>query len=933
MAAYHDFWAKTDRAADAEVPPYHLLPYHNLDVAAAARVLLERDDLVRGRLARLLGLDEPAARDLLVFLTALHDTGKFAEGFQNCAPALFEKLRGRSSNAAYTVRHDTLGFVAWQSIVWGTTWAEDWFSLREHTDERYDAQEYFEPLMRAVAGHHGAPPELSRKTQHPDLHFDDEAQEALLDFARRCRFLLPENPPFQTWSVEGDVPRAKRASWLAAGLTVLADWIGSNSDFFAYRQGEIALETYWRDHALPQAEDAVEQTGVLASPVAAETGPQVLFPDLFPRRDPTPLQAHAASCDLGDGPQLFMLEDLTGSGKTEAALLLAHRLMAEGRAAGLYVALPTMATADAMYERVGDAYRRLYDRPETASLVLARSAREHAPAFRQSIEIDDAHARASETYDGAEQTGRARCTAWLADSRKKALLASVGVGTIDQALIGILPARHQSLRLAGLSRSLLVVDEVHACDAYMQRLLQRLLAFHAAQGGSALLLSATLPQRMRNELADAFRSGLREEPASLDKNDFPLVTRIGASGNNEQPVAAKPGSAREIGVQPFHDEEAVADHLAGEAKTGRCACWIRNTVGDARQAYRALCKRLDAERVTLFHARFALCDRQAVEERVLAHFGNDSGPEERNGRVVVATQVIEQSLDLDFDAMVTDLAPVDLLIQRAGRMHRHPRTERGARKRAAGGPDEREPPALGVLTPPLTNEPSADWYRRLFPGGAYVYPEVDVLWRTAQVLDDYGGFALPKNARALVERVYGEDAAPVPDAIARAAQEAKSQTRIDLSLADSNALTLDEGYGNPTDSAHWRSDERTPTRLGEETTTVRLGRRKNGRVAPWAAADEDNDDDRAHPWPRSQVNVRAAKIAGSDHSNIDAGAVAAAQNAMPDNGQWSTLVVLRGPRENDRGDATWTGAARDADGDPVRVAYSETTGLHVHPAH
>ena len=862
--------------------------------------------------------------DLLVFLIALHDAGKFAEGFQSRAPELFEKLRGRSSNAVYTVYHDTLGYVGWEGMIWSAAWDEDWFHLHEHAGDRYDAGAYFAPLTRAVSGHHGAPPRLDHSTQKADLHFDDCAQAALLDFARRSRFLLSDDALFQTWSYEYDVPRAQRASWLVAGLTVLADWIGSNSDYFDYRQDEIALKTYWHEHALPQAEDALEKTGVLSSPISHETGPQVLFPGLFPKHDPTPLQEHAATCGLGGGPQLFMLEDLTGSGKTEAALLLAHRLLAAGRAAGLYVALPTMATADAMYERVGDAYRRLYDRPEAASLVLAHSARKHAPAFQRSIEISDSNGDAVETYDGGEQTGRAHCTAWLADSRKKALLASVGVGTIDQALIGILPARHQSLRLAGLSRSLLIVDEVHACDAYMQRLLQRLLAFHAAQGGSAILLSATLPQRMRKELADAFRSGLNADPVSLEENHFPLSTRIDATDRKEQPVASKPGAERTIAVQPLYDEKAVVDHLVSKAKKGRCACWIRNTVGDATSAYRALHRWLGAEQVELFHARFALCDRQGIEARVLSRFGKDSGPEERGGKVVIATQVIEQSLDLDFDAMVTDLAPIDLIIQRAGRMHRHPRTAKGVRK--SEGLDEREPPVLGVLTPPLTEEPSADWYKRLFPGGTYVYPEVDVLWRTAEVLDDHGGLALPGKARELVESVYGEKAAAVPEPIAHAAQDAKSQTRIDQSLAESNALTLNEGYGNPTDRAHWRNDERTPTRLGDETTTVRLGRRENGRATPWA------DDGEAHPWLRSELSVRASKIADSNHLRADADAVAAAKDAMPDNGQWNTLVALHGPSDNDHGETVWTGAAKNADGDPVRVVYSETTGLHVHPA-
>jgi CRISPR-associated endonuclease/helicase Cas3 len=717
---------------------------------------------------------------------------------------------------------------------------------------------------------------------------------------------------------------AKRASWLAAGLTVLADWIGSNSDYFDYRTDDIPLQTYWREHALPQAEAAIEKTGVLSSPASSEIGPQVLFPDLFPKHDPTPLQAHAASCPLGDGPQLFMLEDLTGSGKTEAALLLAHRLMAAGRAAGLYVALPTMATADAMYERVGDAYGRLYERPEAASLVLAHSARAYSPAFQRSVEIGDPRASATETYDGVEQTGRAHCTAWLADSRKKALLASVGVGTIDQALIGILPARHQSLRLAGLSRSVLVVDEVHACDAYMQRLLQRLLAFHAAQGGSAILLSATLPQGMRQELADAFRSGLQKEPALLEENDFPLATRIGAAGKKEQPVASKPGAERTVSIKPFHDKQTVADHVVSAANEGRCACWIRNTVGDAVEAYRLLRRRLGAESVELFHARFALCDRQAVEARVLRQFGKDSGPEDRSGKVVVATQVIEQSLDLDFDVMVTDLAPIDLVVQRAGRMHRHPRTADGTPK--DDGPDEREPPVLGVLTPPLTDAPDAAWYKRLFPGGAYVYPEVDALWRTAHVLDDHGSIELPAKARELVESVYGEEQATVPEAIDRAARDAQSQTRIDTSLAESNALTLDAGYGNASDHAHWQSDERTPTRLGDETTTVRLCRRRNGKITPWA------DDGEAHPWPRSELGVRASKIARSDDTQPEASALTAAKASMPDDGQWRTLVVLGGPNENDHGEAVWTGAARRAGGDQVRIVYSENTGLHVQSA-
>ena len=921
-APYFSYWGKTDRSSDREIPPHHLLPYHNLDVAAAACVLLQRDDLLRARLAHLLDLKETCARDLIVFLISLHDIGKFAEGFQSRQCSLFEKMRGRSSNASYTVYHDTLGYVAWEGIVSNESWSQDWFGLKQYTDDPYDVADYFGPLMLAVAGHHGTPPVVDHRTRTATQHFDTEAQHALRSFAKDCRFLLGSQPLFQTWNYTKDHQRTKRASWLVAGLTVLADWLGSNSDYFAFQEGEIELTTYWHQHAVPQAKAAINQTGVLSSPVSTGTGPHVLFPNLFPAYNPTPLQDFAASCALGHGPQLFIFEDLTGSGKTEASLILSHRLMADGRAAGLFVGLPTMATADAMYERVGDAYQRLYDDPGGASLVLAHSARDYAPAFRNSVDIPDPKASASETYQGNEVTGRAQCTAWLADSRKKALLASVGVGTIDQALIGILPARHQSLRLAGLSRSVLVVDEVHACDAYMQRLLQRLLAFHAAQGGSAILLSATLPQRMRNELADAFRSGLQADPVSLAQNGFPLATRISATTVQEQPVASKAGAEREIGVRSFHSEKAVVHHIINAANNGACVCWIRNTVADAKRAYRAVCKKLDANRVDLFHARFARSDRQAIETRVLRNFGKNSGPQERRGRIVIATQVIEQSLDLDFAVMVSDLAPIDLIIQRAGRMHRHTRTANGTYK--SNGQDEREPPVLGVLLPKLTARPDADWYKNLFPGGAYVYPEVDVLWRTAKVLNTCGMIRLPDRARAMIESVYGKEAVSVPDAIHYAAQDAKSKTRIDASLAESNALTLDRGYGNSVDRAHWQSDERTPTRLGDETTTVRLGRQLNGRVVPWAS------DDQPHPWPRSELNIRATKIADSDHSGVDASAIAAAEETMPDKGRWKVLVPLAGPSMNKHGEAIWRGAARNADGDSVKVIYSQTTGMHVH---
>src|SRR5690606_25025277 len=186
-------------------------------------------------------------------------------------------------------------------------------------------------------------------------------------------------------------------------------------------------------------------------------------------KNPTPLQAYAQTVELGKVPQLFILEDVTGAGKTEAAMVLVHRLMASGLASGLYVGLPTMATANAMYKRMSESYRRLYAEQELPSLVLAHGASKLSKAFSDSVALstqtDD------KNYENNELSASAYCNQWLADSRKKALLADVGVGTIDQALLGVLPARHQSLRLFGLTNKVLLVDEVHAFDPYMRSLL------------------------------------------------------------------------------------------------------------------------------------------------------------------------------------------------------------------------------------------------------------------------------------------------------------------------------------------------------------------------------------------------------------------------------------------------------------------------------
>ena len=214
---------------------------------------------------------------------------------------------------------------------------------------------------------------------------------------------------------------------------------------------------------------------------------------------------------------------------------------------------------------------------------------------------------------------------------------------------------------------ILIVDEVHACDAYMHELLRGLLRAHAVAGGSAILLSATLPQKQRQELLHSFAQGRKWPESKVSSKDYPLLTCLSANNFSETAVATRAEVKRNVAVQFLAEEQAVYSLLNETAKRGQCACWIRNTVRDAVTAYQKIRELYPEVQVELFHARFALSDRLNIETQVIERFGKESCYATRTGRVLIATQVVEQSLDLDFDTLITDLAPIDLIIQRAGR--------------------------------------------------------------------------------------------------------------------------------------------------------------------------------------------------------------------------------------------------------------------------
>ena len=893
------FWGKARPLREDQDVTWHPLPFHSLDVAAVAETLLRRNPRLRASLTTLLGMScEEELVAVVCYLIGIHDIGKFAKQFQAKEPRCFPECFNEDPRDIPTSFDHGRGCLA--------LYDDSWPYFLPTQSESEQARRAWRPLVSAVAGHHGTPPWNDQQCLKPV--FGKIGIEAAHHFAGEVRQLwaLP--------SVELDGRTAKRASWALAGLATLADWIGSKQEWFPYAPPGIDLDKYLRQ-ARRSAEQAVEAAGILPAKSSHHLG----YGELIGNHEPSPMQQWARDAALPDGPALFVIEDETGSGKTEAALMLAYRLMKAGRAEGLYIALPTMATSNAMFDRLGRTQRHLFAAAPAPSISLAHSARWFHKGFRRAtLDAGRNEPPYSTTGDPDSQaTASAACAAWIADDRRKAFLADVGAGTIDQAILAVLPSRFQSLRLHGLMRRVLILDEVHAYDAYMARELESLLEFQAGLGGSAILLSATLPQAFRERLVDAFAHGLGADgqgPTTAQTSGFPSATVRAPGFQVHTEVDGQRGRARRLPVRLVSSPGEAIEIVRCAANEGHAVLYLRNTVDDALEAYRELAaSRLD-RRPLLFHARFALADRLEIERQVTGKFGKDSAPDDRRGQVLVATQVVEQSLDLDFDVIVSDLAPIDLLIQRAGRLWRHDRRER------------RGSPELVVVGPEAGRDADKDWFNRALRRASYVYRDHARLWLTASVLLRRGCIDTPGDSRSLVEAVYGEGACEqVPKGLMDTALEGEGKRAAERSVAATNLLKFRHGY---LAGDSWASEWKTPTRLNDHPrVTLRLACLDGGQVVPYAKVAThlvslwDRESTEAEAWRLSEVAVSAKRVSGEaipDQSSEEAKTAKAGWKRWDD----GKILVVLDPHDG----GAYTGAAKLGHR-TVRLEYSSRTGI------
>lgn len=664
-----------------------------LDVACVA-LAWTRGGLGRARRQRLLSPNErePLTPEQLAFLVAVHDLGKISPGFQAKVPRLADPLREvLPFHPSSETNHSRSG----------------WPHVRELLEAEGLGYDAAERIALATCAHHGSFP------PHVEPHAGGREWKRLR--ARAWQILA------DALGVQGlpGFQHLQSGFLLAfAGFVATCDWVGSNTDHFPYEPEEVAGRAYV-ERALRRADQGLDALHLRSW---SAPSPARRFEELFPSLVPTALQATAFALGASDGPTLLIIEAPTGVGKTEASLAAADQLIARQGLDGMFYGLPTQATSNQMFGRVHEYLAQRHPHQRT-NLHLTHGLAHLQEAMRELAfrAIGD---------DGIE--GAVVADGWFR-GRKRTLLAPFAVGTVDQAMLAALHAKHFFVRMFGLTGKVVVIDEVHAYDTFMSTILDALLRWCRAVGSSVILLSATLPRARRQELLAAW--------GAVPGADTPYP-RIGVATDTARWVPLPRGPDRVVHLDgTVDDADALAARLTETLAGGGCAAWVCNTVRGAQEAWAALRRAGWAlTDLTLFHARFTVDDRQRLEQAVLGRFSRHGERPLRH--VVVATQVIEQSLDLDFDVMVTQLAPIDLMLQRAGRLHRH------ARQR---------PPALA--TPTLIVASSAEAPTD-FGATAHVYDE-HILLRSWLAVGARTALSVPSDAEVLLSEVY--DPGPAPD--------------------------------------------------------------------------------------------------------------------------------------------------------------------------
>ncbi|MFJ1878222.1 CRISPR-associated helicase Cas3' [Streptomyces chartreusis] len=703
---------------------------------------------VRGLIAEALPGGEADGRRLVVWLAGVHDIGKATPAFACQVDSLAETMRVlglemRSRPGMGPDRRLAPHGLAGQLLL------GEW--LEERCGWAPGATGQFTVV---VGGHHGVAPERGQikaldeheellRTPGPSGGVWRQVQGELLD---ACAAEYGVGERLAVWR---SVRLSQPVQVLLSAVVIVADWIASNPDLFPYfpdaagLSGEARCAAAWRGLDLP-------------APWRAEE-PACGAQELFASRFALPVEAKVrpvqeAAFELAremDRAGLMVIEAPMGEGKTEAALAVAEVFAARSGAGGVFFALPTMATGNAMFPRLlewldrlsasGGARHSVHLAHSKAALnddfagLMARGGRV------RSVDVDAPVPSARLSSEDVRRAGAELVAhAWLR-GRKRAMLASFVAGTIDQLLFAGLKSRHLALRHLAVAGKVVVIDEAHAYDAYMSVYLDQVLSWLGEYRVPVVVLSATLPTGRRRQLVAAY-AGRAETDINVDAGPdaYPVLTAVEPGGTPITRCPAASGRGADVQLERLPDGlDVLAARLAGELEGGGCVLVVRNTVKRVLETASVFRDRFGDEAVTVAHSCFVDVDRAVKDRDLLERFGHPGKSTRRpqGGHIVVASQVAEQSLDVDFDLLVSDLCPVDLLLQRMGRLHRHQR-----------GEDQGERPLkLRTARCLLTG---ADWEA-----------EVPVPVRGSVAV--YGAYALLRSAAVLLPHLDGGPQRPV----------------------------------------------------------------------------------------------------------------------------------------------------------------------------
>ena len=688
------YWAKTTKDGTPSIDVIQ----HMLRVALVAKLLVAQ----KASLFEHNGLDS----SVISFLAGLHDVGKISPGFQ-------------SKCTTWLKQNDLLE----ESIRngWGNL-EDDHSKVTQFTVQRLLAEDGFGMSREdaiwwaaSIGGHHGRLHNPGdRGLPERAGMCNDEWEELRRAAAMKLLRIMNMDQNISLPSVIPDSPDL----WLVAGLTSIADWIGSDENFFPENQELAAHEIETR------AAQALESIGM--HPPQIRQG--LSFIDMFPKLTTGPNSLQTTAMEYIRTPGIYAIEAPMGMGKTEAALACAYQLLCAGTAIGIYFALPTQATSNRIYLRLDDFVKLIC--PDATSTRLI-----HANSW---LREDIAQLKPASTL---REDDACRGRDWFA-SAKRALIAPFGVGTVDQALLSVVAAKHFFVRRFALAGKVVIIDEVHSYDVYTGTLIGALCAELQKLGCTIILLSATLTRTRRNALL--------ESPSDADNNSspepYPLISGRTLEGQPLAPVKSEGPVSKTVSIRFYAEDEALKQGIE-HARKGACILWVCNTVARAQQTYRCLNDLARNSIATgLLHSRFPFFRRQELEDYWMFVLGKNG--ERPKGCILVSTQIVEQSVDLDADLIITELAPTDMLLQRMGRLWRHARENR-----PLGLPEYwiiRENESLDKLkdlSPMAIKETLGTKAKVYFP---YVLLRTLDVWRNRQTV------TLPGEIRAILEETYAD---------------------------------------------------------------------------------------------------------------------------------------------------------------------------------